>query len=366
VIPGYATPEGTAAYAKKRASAHPAHWREAFGLSLGSLGLGTYLGNADPLTDEKYAASAFRALELGVNVVDSAINYRYQRSERSIGAALKKAVEGGRVSRDQVLVCTKGGFVAGDDGPPSAAWFRDTFVKPGIASPEDIVADCHCMTPKYLRHQLDQSRRNLGVETIDVYYVHNPETQVPEVGEEDFYRRLTAAFHALEEAATEGHLRGYGTATWNAYRAGGDDAGSISLERVMECALTAGGENHHFRAIQLPFSIAMPEAFVQKSQIWRKVAMPALDAAREAGLAVFTSAPLVQGQLLGRLPPEMRTLFPGLKTDAHRCLQFARSTPGITAPLCGMKTLAHLEENAALSAVAPLTPEEFGGFFEGT
>ena len=177
MIPGKATPDGTAAYAKNHPRAHEKHWRPALGLTLSSLGMGSYLGNADPITDGKYAAATEKALAGGINVLDSAINYRHQRSERNLGAGLRKAIETKIVTRDQVLVCTKGGFLSGDMGPPTREWFVETYVKPGIATEADFVPGNHCMTPKYLRFELDQSRRNFGVETIDVYYVHNPEQQ---------------------------------------------------------------------------------------------------------------------------------------------------------------------------------------------
>ncbi len=360
MIPGRATPEGTAAYAKKIASAHPGHWRPALGVTLSSLGMGTYLGNADPVTDGRYAAAALKALELGINVIDSAVNYRYQRSERSIGEALRKAIAGEIAAREEVLLCTKGGFIAGDTEPPSERWWEETFVKPGIARVEDVVAGCHCMTPAYLKHQLEQSRRNLGVETIDVYHVHNPEIQLGEVGEEEFYRRLTAAFRALEEAAAEGKIGVYGTATWDGYRVPPAAPSYLSLDKVIACAREAGGEGHRFRAIQLPFSLGMAEAHLAPSQ---RDGRPALEVARELGLTVFTSASLLQARLLGRLGPGVRPKFPGLKTDAQRCLQFARSTPGVTVPLCGMKDVEHVEENARVAAVAPFTPEEFATLF---
>ena len=207
MISGKATPEGTAAYAKKQAAAHANHWRSALGLTLSSLGMGSYLGNADPVTDGKYAAAAAKALASGINVLDSAINYRYQRSERNLGAGLKKAIEAGAVTRDQVLICTKGGFIAGDMGPPSREWFVENYLKPGIVAEQDFVAGAHCMTPKYLRHEVEQSLKNFDVETLDVYYVHNPETQAAAVGETDFYARLTAAFRELEACAAEGKIQ---------------------------------------------------------------------------------------------------------------------------------------------------------------
>jgi aryl-alcohol dehydrogenase-like predicted oxidoreductase len=359
MIPGKATAEGTAAYAKKHSGAHPQHWRQAMGLTISSFGMGSYLGNADPVTDGRYAAATEKVLSLGLNVLDSAINYRFQRSERNIGAGLKKAVDSGAVTRDQVVLCTKGGFIAGDWGPPTREWFQETFVKPALLGPGDIVAGGHCMAPKYLKHEVDQSRANLGVETIDVYHVHNPETQMPEVGPEEYYKRLTEAFRALEECVAENKIQVYGTATWHAYRVPPGTEAYVSLEKTLECARAAGGEKHHFRAVQFPFNLAMPEAQLAPTQTRGETEATALDAAQALGLTVFTSVPLMQAQLLGRFSKEFKSKFPGLQTDAQRCIQFARSTPGIAAPVAGMKTLEHVEENAKVAAAAPLGADEY-------
>jgi aryl-alcohol dehydrogenase-like predicted oxidoreductase len=359
MIKGKATPEGTATYAKKHPKAHERHWKPALGLTLSSVGMGSYLGNADPVTDAKYSAAFVKALESGLNVVDSAINYRYQRSERNLGAGLRKAIDAGLIAREQVLLCTKGGFISGDMGPPSKEWFEETYQKPGIAGPQDFVAGSHCMTPRYLRHEVEQSLRNFDVETIDVYYVHNPETQMPHVGEAEFYARLAAAFRELEACAAEGKIQVYGAATWHAYRVHPAHDSALSLEKTLACAREAGGENHRFRVLQFPFNFGMPEALTAPSQTLGGHSGGVIDAARAAGLTVFTSVPLMQGQLLGRFGPEFREKIPGFKTDAQRCLQFVRSTPGVTAPLCGMKDSAHVEENSAVCAAAPFSVEEF-------
>ena len=59
----------------------------------------------------------------------------------------------------------------------------------------DVAAGCHSMAPRFLADQLNRSLRNLGVETIDVYYLHkNPETQLGEVPREMFNNRVRAAF----------------------------------------------------------------------------------------------------------------------------------------------------------------------------
>src|SRR5262249_56156775 len=56
MIKGFATPEGTAAY-QRRMTAAPSHFREFQGLTLSTLGLGTYLGAEDEATDRAYASS---------------------------------------------------------------------------------------------------------------------------------------------------------------------------------------------------------------------------------------------------------------------------------------------------------------------
>jgi aryl-alcohol dehydrogenase-like predicted oxidoreductase len=361
MIPGKATAEGTAAFAKKNTSAHAQHWRPALGLTISSIGMGSYLGNADPVTDGKYAAATEKALSLGINLLDTASNYRYQRSERNLGTGLKKAIDAGVVSRDQVVLCSKAGFIPGDWGPPTREWFQETYVKSGVLGAGDVVEPGHSMAPKYLKHEVDQSRKNLGVETIDVYHVHNPETQLPVVGPDDYYKRLTEAFRALEECAAEGKIQWYGTATWHAYRVPAGTEAAISLEKTVECARAAGGEHHRFRVVQLPFNLAMPEARLAATQPHDGSEMSALDAAQALGLTVVTSVPLMQGQLLGRFSKEFKAKFPGLETDAQRCIQFARSTPGIAAPLPGMKNVDHLAENAKVATVPPLTPGEYEG-----
>src|SRR5262249_58467106 len=95
-----ATPEGTRRYAQRvNGITAQGHFREREGLLMSSIGLGTYLGQWDEHTDRSYQEAIKRAIELGCNVIDSAINYRFQRSERAIGAALKQLFEGRKLSR---------------------------------------------------------------------------------------------------------------------------------------------------------------------------------------------------------------------------------------------------------------------------
>jgi aryl-alcohol dehydrogenase-like predicted oxidoreductase len=131
---------------------------------------------------------------------------------------------------------------------------------------------------------------------------------------------------------------------------------------MRELAREVGGPDHHFRVVQLPYSLGMTEAFTGATQPVGGELCSVLEAARRLDLYVMTSASIYQGRL-ARLPAAVAQLIPGLETGAQRALQFARSTPGVGTALCGMKQAAHVDENARLVAVPPMPPAVFGRLF---
>ena len=366
MLAGFATPEGTDAYARRLAGrAAPGHFRVLDGRRASSLGIGTYLGGEEAATDAAYRDAVVAAVAGGVNVIDTAVNYRFQRSERAIGQALAALVGAGTVRREDVIVATKGGFIPFDGGvpPDPHRYLTETYVRRGILEPQDVVAGSHCMTPRYLRDQIDRSRANLGLETIDVYYIHNPETQLGEVDRAEFDARMRAAFATLEEAVAEGKLRQYGTATWNGYRQPAAAPDQLELGELVQAAREVAGAEHHFKVIQLPYNLAMPEAFTRANQRVGADTLPVLQAAERLGIYVMASASIYQGQLARNLPPLIGDFLPGLRTDAQRALQFVRSTPGIGTALVGMKSVAHVRENLELIATPAVPWEQFQRLF---
>ena len=352
-LENYATPEGTARERERFSNAAAGHFRLRDGLYLSSIGIGTYLGQPDEDTDTRYKDAVVRAVQLGVNVIDSAANYRFQRSERSIGEALKELTTQHGFTRDELVLCTKGGYIPFDGLPPFDVrrYIEATFVVPGVAKFDDFVSGSHCMTPAYLQHQLDQSLRNLGVSCVDVYYIHNPESQLGEISETEFYDRLLRAFEGLEQNRSEGKLRYYGVATWNGFRAAPDSPGHHSLERMVELARQTGGENHGFRFVQLPLNFAMTEG------------VPVADAADRLGVTVIASASMLQARLARGLPDQVRVPLGPLASDAQTALQFVRSTPGITTALVGMSRVEHVEENLGLVEIEPVGLQKYAQLF---
>ncbi len=367
MLKGHATAEGTTRFRKRLQGTVPSeHFRECGDLWLSSIGFGTYLGKDDDADDQKYLDASPRAAELGVNVFDTAINYRSQRSERTLGQTLAALAEEGEIVREELLICTKGGYVPFDGVRPSdpAAYFEEAFVSRGIIGEGELAAGCHCMAPRFLATQLEQSRKNLGLETIDVYYVHNPEHQLVEFGRAAFKERLLDAFRALEEAVTRGEIRFYGTATWQGFREETGAAGLLSLEEIVGIAREAGGDSHHFRFVQLPMNFAMPEAITLKNQSVRGKTMTMVEAADRFGITLVASASLLQARFAGGLSPGIGEILTGFKSDAQRAIQFVRSTPGFTVALVGMKKRAHVDENLQVARIPPVSMETYFKLFE--
>ncbi len=356
-----ATPEATQAYVHSQPESRRAHYRPIAGnLLVSSVGIGTYLGEPDDATDVAYRAAFDRAYALGCNVFDLAINYRFQRSERAFGAWLARASADGIVRRDEIVIATKGGFVPFDSSlpPDPGKWVYQTFIANGLAHPNEFCASYqHCIAPAFLEQMIAWSRRNLGVDTIDIYYLHNPETQRITLSHETFHARMLDAFETLEQAVSDGLIANYGTAAWTGYRAMPNTPDYVSLAEMAGIAMEVAGDQNHFRYVQMPYNLFMTEAFALENQQVGEVFLSPIEAAQELGLTVMISAPLMQGRLANPLMPALADVLTDLETDAQRAIQFVRSSPGVTTALVGMKTLAHVSENLALNDLPPAPGE---------
>jgi aryl-alcohol dehydrogenase-like predicted oxidoreductase len=366
-IAGHATQAGTSGFAewavgKKGVSGE--HFREFCGLRLSSLGIGTYLGDVDAETDRLVEDAVFQSVSSGaVNVIDTAINYRLQRAERSVGRALARlaGIEGGR---EALFVCTKNGYLSSDGELPQDFWsyIHDEFMTPGKLKPEEIAGEAHSMAVPFLRDQLRRSLANLGLECVDLLYLHNAaESWLAELGYRRFVEKLWEVFALYEEERKAGRILYYGMATWSCLRVKRGEAEHVNLEDVVDAAKGVGGERHGFRFVQLPFNVAMSEALTQENQRVADEPLTTFEAARRLGVGVFTSVPLSQARLL------THTRVPELEgSKALSLIQFARSAhPAVVAPLIGQKSPEHVRENLRVAMTPPLTESEFKETYKG-
>ena len=261
-----------------------------------------------------------------------------------------------RIARDELVIASKAGFIAYRLEKPAdpVQYVYDNFVAGGVAEPGDLAGGIHCMAPNYLSQQIAWSLRNTGLRTLDIYTIHNPETQLAFVDRETFRNRLQLAFARLEEEVAAGHIGCYGVSTWEGLRRPPKSAGYMSLEIMRPPGHRDGRRRTTISGrCSSRSTAAMLEAATFRNQPVRGNLLTALDAARALGLTVFASAALAQGQLPERTLSALAEAFPALTTPQQRLLQLARSQPGVTTALMGTTQVEHVRENLAVAAYPP-------------
>ncbi len=310
-------------------------------LKLSEIGIGTYLGNLDEETNKNYKETIKKGIELGINVIDTAINYRDMESERVIAEVLSN------INRKDVILSTKGGYFPKDSRVKIndiTRYLKENFIDKNIVKPEDITPYGNILSPTYIDWSFEKSLENLNTDYIDVYFLHNPEDQLTIVSKEKFYRKLWTVFRLLEGKVAEGKLRYYGLATWNGFRVLPDHTQYLNLLDIYNIANEVGGDNHHFRFIQLPYNIAMLEAYKLKNQNYNNQSLSTLELAEKLGIYTYISAPLFQKRILRQFPDRTKSLLK-VERDVHVPIQIVRSTPGVGTVLIGMGKILHLKEN---------------------
>lgn len=152
------------------------------------------------------------------------------------------------------------------------------------------------MHPRFLELQLEGSLSRLMVDSLDIFYLQNPyEAQGPFNTDNFFFDRLAESFEFLEKCVADGKIKSYGIATYSSLRVKPDETKlHLSLSKVHKVAEKVGGKGHHFKYVQLPCNVMMPEAFCEpwqkiegKDGVEREKIMVAV--AADLGLNVITS-----------------------------------------------------------------------------
>lgn len=357
MISGFATSEGTKKFLKN-SGVNQLNFKQIHNLTLSNVGIGTYLGETNEKTDELVKNAVKKSILSGINVIDTAINYRAQKAERSVGKAISELITEGKILRDQIFISTKNGYITNDADVKQEFWeyIKNEYTQKGVIKEGDVTSGYHCMTIPYLNDQLERSLKNLGLDCIDLMYLHNAvEGQIKDISKEKFLENLKSVFEFYEQKRKEGKIKFYGMATWECFRVSSDNPQYLSLQDTVELAKSVGGENHGFRFIQLPYNMYYDQALLVKNQTLDGKLVSLLESASKLNVGVFTSVPLMQGRLLAPgAMPEFNELKPSL-----RALQFIRSSPGVIAPLVGQKSPEHVSENLEIMKIPPMPEDEF-------
>jgi uncharacterized protein YyaL (SSP411 family)/aryl-alcohol dehydrogenase-like predicted oxidoreductase len=271
---GYATPEGTAAYASRLMALKGEAIRYGF-TTLGSTGLITsrlgFGGYRIGLDDTEHREALLSALRGGINLIDTAANYADGDSERLIGSVLAELIAKGEVSREAVIIVSKIGYVQGQSLRRAEARERSGKPYPEMVKFADDL--WHCLHPDFLADQLDLSLDRLELDTLDILLLHNVEyflmdaarrgEQTRETLHQEFRRRLKAAFEYLERQVSAGRLRYYGVSS-NTLPAHVKHPTAVSLSDLLELAKAAahavGQRDCHFRVVECQLNLLEPGA----------------------------------------------------------------------------------------------------------
>lgn len=367
----YATKEGTFSYLKKFPKYSKDFYRFDGDVFVSSLGLGTF--RKEPYREENYIVNYKDAVKMavlnGINLVDTAINYRYQTSEREIGEAIEELMSEGSATRDQLVVTSKAGFLPLDFPFPENPyeWIEENVLTPGLATKDDVVVDQHCMAPSYLRWSAEQSLKNLRLETIDIFFLHNPEMQLGYVDYKTLKKRIKKAFALFEKLVEEGKIRHYGIASWNGFLYDETHTEYISLKDVVAIAEEVGGKEHHFKYIQSPYNIAKTQAHSYSNQQGPDGRYYTLmQAAHGYGLKMMGSSSLLQANIFQKkFDPKVGELLGTSElNDLASALQFARMG-NVVSSLFGAVDPQHVEDNLVLAFVPNAKPEKMAELYKG-
>jgi len=362
-VAGYATAEGTRKFMEKafKNGMANSHFRSFNNLNFSSLGIGTYLGRLTAEDDRDLENAIYHSLKSGaVNVIDTAINYRSMKSEKNIGHAIKRLIEDKIISRDQVFISTKNGYITNDGDYPTIdvlEYMHKMYISQGIIDSKDISSGYNVLNPNYIRRCIDKSLTNMQLETIDLVYIHNAyESWFQDISRSEFNEKIRRVFQVYEEYRSQNKIRYYGMATWTCFRLPRNEEGYLSLEDMVRIAEDVAGKDHGFRFIQLPYNLAYREAYSLRNQtVNSDNDLTILEACKKLNIGVFTSVPLLQAKLFDVKIPD----YLGIDNQLLKIVQITRSTPNVIAPLLGQKKLNHVKENIELAKVAPLNNSEF-------
>ena len=310
-IPGKATPTGTATYVSRilasdiqlRPSTHGFTNLGDTGLTTSRIGFGGYRIDTG---DDIFHEALTKAILEGCNLIDTSTNYADGGSEQLIGSVLAQLIREGKLRREEIIVVSKIGYIQGQNLKQAESREKSVQPYPEVVKYGDGL--WHCLHPDFLADQLIRSLDRLGLATLDVCLLHNPEyflsdakNRNPDMApgtlkdlRREFYRRLQQAFAYFEGQVQAGRIQYYGVSS-NTCTANPKDPEATSLSHMIEVAEAAAHDAdlsaHHFRVLQLPMNLYEAGALLVPNT-GHDHTQTVLDVAQPEHIAVLVNRPL--------------------------------------------------------------------------
>lgn len=305
--------------------------------NISKIGLGTHLGSFSDEDSRQYEEGVAFAVRNGITGIDTAINYRGMRSEKDIGKAIGALLASGEVHREDIFLATKAGLLFGDvtSGLNPMRYLQEVLAPKGICMQDFGAYEglYQTINPDFYEIALQISLQNLGVDTVDVHYIHIPEITRAQLTEDTFYKRLAQLIAWYEEKVKEGKIRFYGLAFEMLAMEPEEEKWYINIEKVGQIAREIEGGDCHFKYIQIPYNRKYPYAATVRNQPFQGEDCTLVEAAHRMGMQVVGSMPLDCGEGFG-------------KYTLEEMISYALN--GVDAINVGSRNVGHIREIASL------------------
>lgn len=302
-------------------------------VAMSRLALGTHLGDATDAVSEQYRDAIVYALQHGITTIDGAINYRGMLSEKDEGIAIRKLIESGAMCREDFCITSKAGLLFGDITERiNPKMYLENILKPqGITEKDFYQYDglYQTLNPAFFEIALDKSLQNLGLETIDIHYIHIPEISRSGMAEAEFYDKMEKLFCWYENKVKEGKIRSYGIALEFMGEEPEEAKWHFELEEIKRRADIAGKGNGSLKYVIFEYNIDCPYAQNTASQTVAGEKVTLAEACHKLGLETVASMPLAMGDALKN-------------HSVKELLEFALN--GTDHVIVGSKNVKHIEE----------------------
>jgi aryl-alcohol dehydrogenase-like predicted oxidoreductase len=235
-----------------------------------------------------------KAILSGINLIDTSSTYTNGNAELLIGEVLAELSIAEKLSRESIVIVTKGGYIQGFNYELSKSRKKENNSFPDLVEYQNGLE--HCIHPEFLKDQITRSLERLELETIDVYLLHNPEYYLKwaknnavdlSKARKEYYSRIKTAFEYLEKEVEKGRINHYGISS-NTFPLDADNYEFTCLNTVIKIAEEIY-KNNHFSVIEFPMNFAESNAYTISNQPNN---ITLLELAEKKNLGVLINRPL--------------------------------------------------------------------------